>query len=226
MFLYERVRVFAFVHFYDVYTFIAFISLKDIGITQILKSTFLGKLNSLWQSVSCIYLEKITCLLFMVPTSFHFIFFSKETWSFLKINLFVLIQRINYSIQYHDGFCHRSTWIIHGYTFAPASPTILNPPPTSLPTLALWVVPEHQIWVPCFMHEFINITYFTYVMYTMLFSKPSHPCSLPPSTKVSSLHLCLLCCSVCRINGAVLLYSLYVCWYTVFVFLFWLIHSV
>ena len=56
------------------------------------------------------------------------------------------------TLQYCDGFCHRSTWIIHGYTFAPASPSILNPSPTSLPTLALWVVPEHQIWVPCFTH--------------------------------------------------------------------------
>ena len=24
---------------------------------------------------------------------------------------------------------------------------------TSFPTLSLWVVPEHQLWVPCFMHQ-------------------------------------------------------------------------
>ena len=28
-----------------------------------------------------------------------------------------------------------------------------EPPPTSLPTLSLWVVPEHWLWVPCFMHR-------------------------------------------------------------------------
>ena len=28
---------------------------------------------------------------------------------------------------------------------------ILIPPPTSLPTLSLWVVPEHWLWVPGFM---------------------------------------------------------------------------
>ena len=27
-----------------------------------------------------------------------------------------------------------------------------NPLTTSLPTLSLWVVPEHRLWVPCFMH--------------------------------------------------------------------------
>ena len=30
---------------------------------------------------------------------------------------------------------------------------ILKPPPTSLPTPSLWVVPEHWLWVPCFMHQ-------------------------------------------------------------------------
>ena len=32
-------------------------------------------------------------------------------------------------------------------------PTILNPLPNSLLTPSLWVVPEHQLWVPCFMHR-------------------------------------------------------------------------
>ena len=32
-------------------------------------------------------------------------------------------------------------------------PPILNPLSTSFSTLSLWVVPEHQLWVPCFMHR-------------------------------------------------------------------------
>ena len=33
------------------------------------------------------------------------------------------------------------------------APLILSPPPTSLPTLSLWVVTEYWIWVPCFMGQ-------------------------------------------------------------------------
>ena len=31
-------------------------------------------------------------------------------------------------------------------------PRTMNPPLTSLPTLSVWVVPEHRLWEPCFMH--------------------------------------------------------------------------
>ena len=31
-------------------------------------------------------------------------------------------------------------------------PPMLHPPATSLLAPSLWVVPEHQLWVPCFMH--------------------------------------------------------------------------
>ena len=66
--------------------------------------------------------------------------------------LFFPINYFNWRIiisQYCDGFCHTSAWIGHSYTCVPP---ILNPPSTCLPTL-FWVVPEHWLWVPCFMHQ-------------------------------------------------------------------------
>ena len=32
-------------------------------------------------------------------------------------------------------------------------PPVLNPPPNSLPTPSLWVVPLHSLWVPCFIYR-------------------------------------------------------------------------
>ena len=40
--------------------------------------------------------------------------------------------------------------------------------------------------------------------------KSSYPCLLPLSPKICSLHLCLLCCPVCRIIGTIFLNSIYI----------------
>ena len=37
--------------------------------------------------------------------------------------------------------------------------------------------------------------------------KSSHPCLLPLSSDICSLHLCLLCCPVCRIVGTIFPYT-------------------
>ena len=46
------------------------------------------------------------------------------------------------TLQYCDGFCHTSTWISH------RCPPILNPPPTSLLTLPLWVAYQPGVILP------------------------------------------------------------------------------
>ena len=50
--------------------------------------------------------------------------------------------------------------------------------------------------------------------------KSSHPHLLPHSTKVCSLYLCLFCCLAYRVIVTVFLNFIYMCWYTVLVFLF------
>ena len=66
--------------------------------------------------------------------------------------LFFLITYFNWkliTLQYCGGFL---PYIDMNWPWMYMYNPILNPSPTSLPTLALWVVPEHQIWVPCFTH--------------------------------------------------------------------------
>ena len=111
------------------------------------------------------------------------------------------------TLQYCDGFCHVSVWIGHRYTRVPS---ILSSSPTSLPTLALQVVIEHWLWVPGFIHQTrTGYIYFicSNAYISVLFLKSSCLRLLPLSSDICSLHLCLLCCPVCRIIGTIFPYT-------------------
>ena len=54
------------------------------------------------------------------------------------------------TLQHCGDFCHTLNWPESARMHM--CPPILNSPSTSLPTPSLLVVPEHQPWVPCFMH--------------------------------------------------------------------------
>ena len=45
------------------------------------------------------------------------------------------------TLQYYDGFCHTSTRTSHG----PCVPSLLDSPPTSLPTSSLQLITEHWL---------------------------------------------------------------------------------
>ena len=69
-------------------------------------------------------------------------------------------------------------------------------PILTLPIPSLRVIPGYQPWAPYLMHQtWTYVIYFTYdnIHVSMLFFKSSHPCLLPQSPKVCSLHLCLFC---------------------------------
>ena len=76
----------------------------------------------------------------------QFLFF----FNFFFLNLYIYFNWRLITLQYCSGFCHTLTWISHGCTCV-SHPE--PPPPTSLPIPSLSVVPEHQLWVPYFMHR-------------------------------------------------------------------------
>ena len=78
---------------------------------------------------------------------FTLVFSSKVFFKVINFNCRII------NLQYYGGFfLHTSTWISHKCTCAP---TILIPPHTSLRIPSLWVVPAHQLSVPCF-YSFIR----------------------------------------------------------------------
>ena len=60
-------------------------------------------------------------------------------------------------------------------------PPNLNPLPTSFPTASLWVVPEHQLWMPASCLELVLVIYFTYL--PVKFGKPTKAFSTLVSKK-------------------------------------------
>ena len=106
--------------------------------------------------------------------------------------IFILIFKIYFNwiitSQYCDGFCHTSAWTGHRYTCVPS---LLNAPPTSLPTSSLQVVKSSGFGFPA---SYINLPlafYFTYgnVHVSMLFSQIIHLLLLPLCPKVCFLKI-------------------------------------
>ena len=92
-----------------------------------------------------------------------FIYFS---FSFISWRLITL--------QYCSGFCHTLTGISHGFTLFP----IPIPPPTSLSTRSLWVIPVHQVraLVSCIQPGLVICFILDNIHVLMLFSW-----NIPPS---------------------------------------------
>ena len=100
---------------------------------------------------------------------------------------------------------------------SPPSSTSLPPHPTPLGC--------HRVPALCSLHHtanshWLSTLHMVMYMFQRCSLKSSHPLLLPLSPKVCSLRLCLLCCPARRIISTIFLDSTYMCYYTVFVFLF------
>ena len=89
-------------------------------------------------------------------------------------------------------------------------PSVLKPPPTSVPIPYLWVVQSTGLEYPASCIKLALVIYFTYgnVHVSMLSSHIIHPHLLPHSPIICSLHLCLFCCLANKIVITIFLNSI------------------
>ena len=88
----------------------------------------------------------------------------------------------------------------------PESPSHLPPHSIPLgcpraPALCALLHASNMLW-----SSILHMVMYMFQCYSL---KSSHPCLLLLSLKVCSLHLCLLCCSACRIISTVFLFFLF-----------------
>ena len=130
------------------------------------------------------------------PTPVFFFFFLYFNWRTI-------------TLQYCGGFCHTLTWISHGCTCVPHPehpPFHLPPSPIPLghPSAPALSTLSHASTLDC-----QSISHMLIYMFQCYSLKSFHPCLLPQSPKVCSLHLCLFCYLVYRVIVIIFLNSIY-----------------
>ena len=112
-----------------------------------------------------------------------------------------------FTLQYCIGFAilwHEFATGVHEFP-------ILNPAPTSHPISSLWIIPCTSPKRPVLNTDWQFISYMIVYMFQCHSPKSSHPCPLPQSPKVCSIHLCLFCCLTYRVIITIFLNSIYMC---------------
>ena len=107
-------------------------------------------------------------------------FFVCFLWNFFFFPFIFISWRL-ITLQYCSGFCHTLTWISHGFTCIPHP----DPPPTSLSTRSLWVLPVHQAraLVSCIQPGLVVCFTLDNIHVSMLFSRNIPPSPSPTESK-------------------------------------------
>ena len=131
---------------------------------------------------------------------------------------FISISWRQITLQYCSGFCHTLTWFSLGFTCVPHPdpPSRLPPPPIplGLPSPPIWAL------VSCIQPGLVICFNLDSILVSMLFPQTFHPHLLPQSPKVYSVYLCPFFCFAYRVIITIFLNSIYMCQYTVLVFVF------
>ena len=112
------------------------------------------------------------------------------------------------TLQYCSDFCHTLIWIGHGCTCVPHPE-----PPSHLPP---HLIPQGHPSAPALSTlshasnlDWQSLSHMIIYMFQCHSLKLSHPCLLPQSPKVCSLHLCLFCHLAHRVIVTIFLNSIY-----------------
>ena len=158
--------------------------------------------------------KAIACL------SWHYavcVFFFKFKFIYFNWRLITLQYCISFAIHQHE-----SAMGVHVFP-------ILNPPPTSLPILSLWVIPAHQPQASCILHWTWTGNSFLIWYYTCFNAiLPNHP-TLSLSTESKRLFHASVCLLLSHIQGYryhLSKFHIYVLVYCIGVFLSGLLYSV
>ena len=112
------------------------------------------------------------------------------------------------TLQYCCDFCHTLTWIGHGCA------CVSHPePPTHLPP---HLIPQSHRSAPALStlshawnRDWWSVSHMIIYMFHCYFLKSTHPCLLPQSPKVCSLHLCFFFCLAYMVIVTIFLNSIY-----------------
>ena len=112
------------------------------------------------------------------------------------------------TLEYFSGFCHTLTWISHGCTCVPHPETPCHHPPHPIlqghPSTPALSTLSHALNL-----DRRSISYMIIHMIQCYSLRLSHPCLLPQSPKVCSLHLHLFCCLTYRVIITIFLNYIY-----------------
>ena len=114
------------------------------------------------------------------------------------------------TLQYCSGFCHRLTWISHGFICVPHPETPSHHPPHII-SLGHPSAPAPSILYPVLNLDWRFVSYMIVYMFRCHSSKSSHSLPLLQSPKDCSIHLCLFCCLAYRVIVTIFLNSIYMC---------------
>ena len=126
---------------------------------------------------------------------------------FVCLFSFIFISWRLITLQYYSGFCHTLTWISHGFTCVPHPEPLPAPSPSHPSGSSQCTSPKHLPQASNL--DWPSVSPLIVYMFWCCSLRSAHPCLLPQSPKVCSVHLCLFFCPSYSVIVTIFLNSIY-----------------